>query len=99
MRLVSSGVAAVTGSPAPLVAAADAKRASVLIIQVPTGANPVYVGHSGSGGDAVTTANGLEIAAGMSLTLEVDDPSTVWLVTASSSSVRYLQLNETHDRR
>lgn len=59
----------------------------------------MYLGYAGSGDDAVTTASGLEIAAGSALTLEVDDPSTVFLVTTSSSEVRYLQLNETGDRR
>ncbi len=80
-----TGQASVTGSAAIMVAAptgATAPRASSGVVIKAPAANTqiVYIG-----GSDVTTANGYGLSAGDSVSLDIDDPSRVWAISASGT--------------
>ncbi len=85
----STGQATVSGTAAPLVAAATGVgqgtgRCSSGLVLYARASNSVsvFVGNS-----AVTTSTGYELEAGKAISLDVDDPSKIYVVCASTSPV------------
>lgn len=96
MRLHSTAAVAATGTAARLVAQASTKRCSVVTIHNnATSAGQAYIGAD----DTVTTATGLPIPEGQAISLEVDDPSTLWVIADTTADVRVGMLVDDGDRR
>lgn len=82
----TSAAALVTGDNTGGPSKRRAQGLGVLIKAMSTNSVSVFVG-----GSDVTTSTGIELAAGASVTIEVDDPSKIYIICASSTpEVRFM---------
>jgi hypothetical protein len=64
----------------------DRISGALILTALTANSAPVFIG----GSNAVTASNGLQLAAGASLRLEIGDPSRVWLFAAAAQTVSWL---------
>ena len=83
--LLTSGTKTLPAAGSQPVALAASARAGSVLIYNPTGNSTVYVGDA-----AVTSSNGIPVAAGQSLSLDIGDLGAVYLVGTENDVVRFL---------
>lgn len=86
--MAGTAQATLTATPAKLVAAGTALRApqGVLVESDEDNGVDVYVGFT----DAVGTSTGFRLKPGKSVVCPVDDPSSVWARSASSTALVFV---------
>jgi hypothetical protein len=87
LSTIYNGTKTVPTTTAEAIASAQATT-SVTVKALSTNTVPVYVGKTG-----VTVANGFELLAGESISMDINDLSTVFVISGSSSQViRYIAI-------
>lgn len=87
LGIIQNSGLAVGGTAVQLTSPENRLRGRRRVIVQNLGAGDLYLGNSN-----VTTSNGLEIGANTSLTLDVLDLGDIWVVSASTSDVRVVEL-------